>query len=135
MLLSTGVKLPEMWFYRAQPFVSEEDYDEPWLVPGGMRGLTGWKSYTAASVPSSGWTTGTLYSDGQVFIDLLVNARSGRPFELRIRRKAAGRWFNTEAFAAEAERPAGYVGVGKCADCHGAKSAPRAKDTVISFLR
>jgi hypothetical protein len=136
ILAGTGAKLPEMWFYRSQPFVAEEDYDEPWLVPGGLRGLTGWKSYPAASVPNSGWITGASYADGQVFVDMLVNAKSEKIFTLRVRRKVDGGWSNSVPFADARQQPAGFRGAGQaCASCHAAKSAPRAKDTVISFLR
>jgi|HubBroStandDraft_2_1064218.scaffolds.fasta_scaffold00771_7 hypothetical protein len=137
LLASTKVKLPPVNFYRSQPFVNGEDYDEPWVTPGGLRGVAGWRSFTAASVPitTPAWVTGAQYADGQVFVDLLVNAASGKPFEVRVRRKSDGRWFNTEAFVDSTQAPVGYAGAGKCSSCHAAKSAPRAKDTVISFSR
>ena len=137
LLQSTKTGVSGIYFYRQQEF-TPGDFVDPWIVPGGLKGLLGWRSYNGVGKPPSGsWTTGAPYEDGQTFIDMLVNAKTGKVFTLRTSMKADGEWRNRVVFADKHEFPSGFEpSLVRCADCHTpGQSAPRSKEGRISFLR
>ena len=118
--------------------VPRTDLERKWQVPGGMEGITGWRSdlYAVAVsgskqygaylpvLNSSGYFQNEYgyartYADGTQFFDVLSNKSTGRVFELRERRKVDGQWANHVLYRDEEARPAGYSGlrVG-CNACH-----------------
>lgn len=139
----------------APPSLNPNRRDRRWVAPGGLYGVDGWQSFTAAHIPGEvrTWTQplpiangGIIpggkrwaFPDGTVFADLLT--KDGEPFELRMREKSGGRWDSFVAWSDRSQAPAGYHGAGrKCAECHdGAGSSEqygilvRGCDTVFSF--
>jgi hypothetical protein len=127
--------------------------EEKWQVPGGLVGITGWKSElyqapltrmvgvapitvtngffvhanygygwvktdTPVTQTLRGWTR--TYADGQKFIDVLRNSKSGKVFEVREAEKREGRWHRAVTYRDRGERPSGYkvVSINLCAGCH-----------------
>lgn len=110
-----------------------------WQVPGGMEGVTGWRSDLYKMIPDGGllWT-GNIpvknsfghfqtelghkrsYPDGTVFFDVLTNAKTNEIFEHRERRKVAGQWKSRVVYSDDDARPRGYVGLKgvSCSSCH-----------------
>ena len=106
-----------------------------WAAPGGLNGLTGWKSYVGVSLlrgskikawqgrvhtetsprqglPKKMWE----FPDGSQFVDMLVNG-DGSVFEMRVRTKRQ-RWVSSVPFKIDGKL-AGYNGPGQsCASCH-----------------
>ena len=125
-----------MIFYRSQPLQTAEDYEFPWQVPGGLHKSTGWRSFVAVSWQPEPWNPGEPYKNGTTFLDMLVNSTTEKVFTLRVRSKAKGVWTSAVAYKDQSQYPVGFAGAGAlCSECHAARSAPRAKDTVISFSR
>lgn len=105
-----------------------------WQVPGGMEGITGWRSDLYRFVPSRKQWVGMIavfngsndqfeqghkreYADGTQFHDVL--SHRGRVFEHRIAEKRDGRWERFVAFKDASARPVGYHGLQQsCASCH-----------------
>lgn len=59
------------------------------------------------------------YPDGTRFDELLVNAKTGKVFEHRVREKVDGEWESDVAYKDEGQRPKGYTGLKvSCASCH-----------------
>lgn len=126
-----------------------------WAAPGGLYGVRGWKSYTAAYLPEDpkvwkqplpiadgGMIPGYLWSYpvGSTFADLLV--KDGRVFELRMREKRSDGWDSFVAYKDAENAPSGYHGAGKrCSECHDRGPGlseqygitTRGSDTVFSF--
>lgn len=120
--------------------IQRSGLEEKWNVPGGMAGLSGWKSEVYRFVPSPPkvWRGGILvknslpppdgwqwergwkreYPDGTYFADVL--SANGVFFEVRYREKIGGRWSNFVAYKNVAARPAGYHGLTMqaCTECH-----------------
>ena len=108
-----------------------------WQVPGGMEGVTGFRSdlyrnsdswaqewYQRMPVKNSfGFYQLELgvrraYADGSVFLDVL--SHNGKVFELRVAEKQRGEWRRYVAFKDVDARPKGYAGLKgqTCAECH-----------------
>ena len=111
-----------------------------WHQPGGMEGLTGWRSDLYKHVPEGwqrqwtdrlsvlnsfgnfqnelGWTRA--YPDGTEFHDVLSNAETGEVFEHRLAEKKDGRWDRRVVYRNRAAHPVGYKGLQglQCASCH-----------------
>lgn len=107
-----------------------------WSAPGGLVGVGGWESVTAAYVPAkvkirvvqqSIPRSSTLvskrtwvYPAGTQFVEVL--AKDGKPFEVRTMEKSAtGRWQFRVPFREPANAPKGYKSMmsgSACADCH-----------------
>ena len=107
---------------------------EPWAVPGGLHGLSGWRSRLFVALPPGGiikvwrervpvvnshplpkvrWS----FPDGTRFADVLEN-QDGQPFEVRIREKSNGEWHSKVMLLGEAA-PSGYTGTDRrCVECH-----------------
>ena len=112
--------------------------EEKWRVPGGLVGISGWKSdlYQAPlvrlvgveNIPvmnsrgylqnNRGWVRE--YPDGMRFIDVLSNEKSGEVFEIREAEKHGGKWKRFVSYSDPDARPFSYrrVSVTKCAGCH-----------------
>lgn len=142
VLAAANLKLPLMHFYKSQDFTRAEDWEKPWRVPGGLEGVYGWRSFLAVSDPpiSGTFTEGEPYEKGQIALDMLVDAKTFQLFGVNHRIKGDGKhWFNYEEGHNTELYPKGYMGAGKCANCHGSKlgvNAPfRSKDGVNSFPR
>lgn len=72
------------------------------------------------------WAISRSYPDGTEFHDILVNARTGKPYEHRTRRKEDGKWSSSIAWKDATQRPEGYAGLGgqTCASCHSLAGKP-----------
>lgn len=114
-----------------------------WAVPGGLFGVTGWKSTLYKHVPygtarwvdnipvwngtnyqnNRGWVRS--YADGAMFVDVLTNEKTGKVFEARIAEKHEGKWERYVAYKDVTQRPPGYHGLQmKCVACHNNVDGP-----------
>lgn len=109
-----------------------------WHQPGGMQGVTGWRSDLFKFAPSPQTFIADIsvrnefgyfqpnrgyvrrYQAGTWFADVLSNAVTGKPFEVRvIEKQADGTWDRYVAFKSVKDRPQGYTGLQfTCAACH-----------------
>ena len=106
----------------------------PWLVPGGLHGLTEWRSELRFELPDKikVWTEdGDIIGAGRLprkrwtfpvgtrFADVLRNV-AGDPFEVRVREKTSETvWKSDVVMRDEDKAPKGYKGPGKaCVECH-----------------
>lgn len=119
---------------------SRESLEEKYRVPGGMVGLTGWKSRFFRSKPAPDVYLATFqvlnsfghhqpnrgyarwYDEGAVMDDVLINSETGCVFEHRRRTKLKGyaEWKSEIVYRNAEQRPKGYGGIGitKCSSCH-----------------
>lgn len=112
-----------------------------WHQPGGMEGVTGWRSKLfSREVGVRDWYGATRgeeydtfppqshrrsYGDGTVFVDRLTNAETGEIFEARAREKVRGAWRSYVFERNVKARPTGYHGLKQsCASCHEASDGP-----------
>jgi hypothetical protein len=119
--------------------VPRSQLEAKWQVPGGLVGLTGWKSDLRRYIPEGGvqgianiavWNGSSFqnnrghvrrYPTGTVFMDILSNTETGKVFEHRIAEKNEdGTWERYVAFRDPEQRPLGYVPLKshQCASCH-----------------
>lgn len=134
--------------------VSRSSVEIKWNVPGGLVGVSGWKStlYRSkirarvylgradANDSVSAVTWHRSYPDGATFADVLRND-AGQMFEVRVAEKVNGEWRRYVAFKDVEARPHGYAPQTsrQCAACHvmagaveyGAAAIPGG-DTVLS---
>lgn len=104
-----------------------------WHQPGGLQGVSGWRSDLYKLAGARNWRGPTsvpevyppvtfqrTYEDGSLFVDVLSNAESGKVFEARAREKTGGEWHSYVFFRDKRNRPAGYAGLNQsCVSCHG----------------
>lgn len=119
--------------------VPRADTEAKYRVPGGLLGVSGWRSELYRYTPTKPrqWfgmigVTNSLgsvqyeaayqrsYDDGCEFDDVLINTDTDRVFEHRIAQKVDGKWERFIAFKDQSERPDGYIPPrsGECATCH-----------------
>lgn len=106
-----------------------------WHQPGGMEGISGWRSDLYKLIGGGRLWTGGIpvknsfgnfqtelghkreYDDGTLFIDSL--SYEGKPFEIRQRKKVSGAWQSDVIFRDKEARPPGYAGLKMaCSSCH-----------------
>jgi hypothetical protein len=107
-----------------------------WQVPGGLVGVSGWRSTLYKRLPGEphtrianlpvwngsnyqynrGWHRS--YADESEFLDVLVNDL-GAVFEVRRAYKLDGAWYRSVHYRNRSARPSGYTGTGDCVSCHG----------------
>jgi hypothetical protein len=115
-----------------------------WDRPGGLATVPSaeWVSFVGVILPRGVevWHRDQLHGPATKFYDLLVNARTAEPFELRQRTKEADHAWVYEILMKDFQkRPLGYNGHGKsirdCAVCHQADipTGVRRKDQTFSF--
>lgn len=88
------------------------------LVPFDDQHTTGLQVWNGSNFQTElGWKRS--YPDGTVFVDVLSNRLTGKPFEGRAREKVDGEWQSYVFFRDRQARPAGYNGLRQqCASCH-----------------
>lgn len=112
---------------------SRDSLEQKWNVPGGLVGVSGWRSslfrltlrprvFLARQYPYSDIDAVTWYReypDGAEFADVLSNT-SGEVFEVRLAEKGGGEWRRSVAYKDRAARPAGYLPLkrAECNSCH-----------------
>jgi len=114
--------------------------EEKWVVSGGHEGIPAWRyrslkyavlpsapAYSIAKVPvvnsfkeiQHELALVREYPVGAVFHDVLVNARTRKVYEHRVRRKTKAGWRSRVEHSDRSQRPAGYDGLKQsCASCH-----------------
>lgn len=117
--------------------------DPKWTTPGGLLGVRGWRAERFKLVPGKvAYRVGSVlvrnrfgvmqqeerlersYPDGSRFDEVLINDKTGRVFEHRVRRKEGGAWKSFTAHDDPSEYPAGYTGLTmSCASCHSKEPA------------
>lgn len=113
--------------------IEEEEY-HPFIVSGGMVGLSGWRSDKAVSLPDGerviAWREETdvrafalvnrwrwRFPDGTKFHDVLSTGAG--VFEVRTRERGSDGWTTKVSFRDERNRPRGYEGLAQaCSSCH-----------------
>lgn len=114
--------------------------DTRWHQPGGMEGITGYRTEKYKYVPEDRavrkWVGNIFvknsfghfqpnrglqraYPDGTRFDEVFYNSKSGEVFEHRVREKVSGKWKSEVRFRDETEYPTGYTGLKvTCSSCH-----------------
>ena len=127
-------------FLNQSPAINPNRSVDDWRVPGGLAHVPNnlWKSYTAVSLPDqaridsfradtpvSNAPRGALPKEmwrwpvGTIFADMLINAKTGELFELRMRAKEKDGWHSMVPRKNPEARPMGYVNAGQsCKSCH-----------------
>lgn len=114
--------------------VSRMHLKAKWQVPGGMEGVSGWRSDLYRYVPNRKQYIGMVavfngnndqfeqghkreYADGTQFHDVL--SYKGKVFEHRVAEKRGGQWERFVAYKDTSARPLGYFGLRQsCISCH-----------------
>ena len=118
-------------------WVSRTQLERKWQVPGGLDGVTGWRSDLYQKQTGWQWTERMpvlnsfgyyqyevgytrAYDDGSMFLDILTNTATGKVFEIRVAEKRRGRWIRSVDYRDIDQRPAGYKRVRSrdCRTCH-----------------
>lgn len=123
-----------------------------WQVPGGMEGLTGWKSSLYKATQSERWTGGIpvknsfgnyqtesgwkrTYKDGDEFLDVLTNTDTNKVFEVRKAVKIDGSFQRFTIYRDKEQRPVDYAGPHTldCRNCHNASDGPGSGDYGVAM--
>lgn len=115
------------------PTVINPNRQFPYVKPGGLHAATGFRSLLGVALPEGKPVRAWLahyqqaaprpfvhweFPVGSVFVDLLVNTETQKPFELRLLKKLVGGWKASAPWQAD-QLPAGYtVADRKCLSCH-----------------